>query len=218
MSALIDLTGKQFGRLTVLRRAEDYVKPSGKRCPMWHCICECGNEKDILGDNLKKGVVKSCGCFRSDENSRRNSTHHLTNTPLYSVWCAMKARCTNPNSTYYDNYGGRGIKVCDEWMNPFESFRNWALSSGYNEDAERGKCTLDRIDVNGNYEPANCRWISSVAQANNRRSNRIYSYNGEEHNITEWANIMGISPKTVFNRIYSGWDFEKAITTKPNNK
>lgn len=218
MSSLIDLTGKRFGRLTVVGRAADYIKPSGKRCAMWHCVCDCGKEKDILGENLKKGATRSCGCFRSDENTRQNSTHHLSTSPLYAVWCAMKARCNNPNATYFKHYGGRGIKVCDSWMNSFESFRDWAMSSGYNENAGRGECTLDRIDNNGNYEPENCRWITSVAQANNRRSNRVFSYNGEEHNITEWAGIMGLNPKTLFNRIYSGWDFKRAITTKINNK
>lgn len=120
----------------------------------------------------------------------------------------MKNRCYKPNTTYYEYYGGRGISICDEWRTSYEAFRDWAVSSGYMDGL-----TIDRIDVDGNYEPSNCRWVTGVAQANNRRSNRNYTYNGGTHDLTEWAKLRNINPKTLFSRIYAGWDFERAITT-----
>lgn len=121
----------------------------------------------------------------------------------------MKSRCLNPNTERYKDYGGRGITICDDWVDSFESFRDWAFENGYDETL-----TIDRIDVDGNYEPGNCRWITGVAQANNRRSNVVFTYNGETHNVTEWAAIVGIKPKTLFARLASGWSFEEAITTE----
>lgn len=209
--ALNDLTGKVFGRLSVLYRDDDSVAKSGKRHTKWMCQCECGNMISVVSNNLTRGATTSCGCARKEIVSERMKTHGDTNTRLYGVWSSMKARCLNSHTTHYVDYGGRGIKVCDEWKASYESFKSWALESGY----EEGK-SIDRIDTNGNYEPQNCRWVTSVAQANNRRSNRMFTFNGETHNLTEWAEIVGINPKTLFNRIYSGWSFEKAITTINN--
>lgn len=135
-------------------------------------------------------------------------THGDSTSKLYGVWCSMKNRCNNPNNKEYSYYGGRGIRVDKAWNDSYEIFRDWAYTNGYTEHL-----SLDRIDNNKNYEPDNCRWVGSVAQANNRRSNRVYTYNGETHNLTEWAHIVGIDPRKVFCRIYLGWDFEKAITT-----
>ena len=180
---------------------------------MWNCVCDCGNKRVVFGDNLKKGVTQSCGCYQKDLQSAKQKTHGETETKLYAVWCSMKARCFRDTATYYKFYGGRGITVCNEWVSSYETFREWAYGNGYYENDNR-ECTLDRIDVNGDYCPSNCRWVADVAQANNRRSNRIYVYNGEEHNVTEWAHIIGIDPKTLFSRIYSGMDFEKAINKK----
>lgn len=209
--ALNDLTGKVFGRLSVLYRDNDSVTKSGRRHARWMCRCECGKLTSVNADALTSGRTVSCGCFRNELLSKRQKTHGDTSTRLYGVWSSMKSRCLNSSNAHYGEYGGRGITVCDEWKESYESFKSWAVESGY----ELGK-SIDRIDVNGNYEPENCRWVTSVAQANNRRSNRMFTFNGETHNLTEWSALFGINPKTLFNRIYSGWSFERAITTINN--
>lgn len=214
MSVLIDLTGQKFGRLTVLCRGDDYIKPSGKRDPRWRCVCECGNIVEVIGYNLKRGKSTSCGCYRNECSSVRNSTHGdgregKKRASLYNVWCAMRARCANPKSTYYKDYGGRGISVCEEWKCDYVAFKAWAVSNGYSEGL-----TIDRIDVDGNYCPENCRWVDRVAQANNRRSNRLYTYNGETHNIGQWAKLYDIPYSKLHSRLYSGWDMERALFTQ----
>lgn len=122
----------------------------------------------------------------------------------------MKSRCTDSNSVVYPDYGGRGITVCDEWMQSYESFRDWAINNGYQENL-----TLDRIDVNGNYCPDNCRWVSMKVQSNNKRNNRTIVYLGESHTISEWSDITGINKGTLRYRLDAGWTAEKALTTKP---
>lgn len=208
MSKLIDLTGQRFGRLTVVGRGPDYVKPSGKHEIKWHCKCDCGNEIDVLGENLKRGASQSCGCYRKDANKERFGTHGETNTRLYGIWLAMKRRCDLPTHHAYADYGGRGISVCPEWVASFESFRDWAYANGYTENL-----SIDRIDNDGNYAPDNCRWVDGVAQANNRRSNHLITFNGETHNVTQWATILGKNPKTISNRLHTGWSVERALTT-----
>ena len=203
-----DITNEKFGRLTALYR-DDYVQPNGRKRTSWKCKCECGNEITVMYDNLKSGATMSCGCLAREMISKRASTHHMTDTHIYGVWCSMKTRCYTKSATGYPFYGARGITVCDEWRNSFETFYEWAIENGYKEGL-----TIERKDYDGNYCPENCCWITSVAQANNRKSNRRYSLNGETHNVTEWSKIYGIDPRTVFDRIYSGWDFERAITTK----
>lgn len=208
MSRIIDLTGQKFGRLTVIERGPDYVKPSGKHEIKWHCRCECGNEIDVLGENLKRGVSRSCGCYRKETTRSRTATHGESNTRLYGIWLSMKRRCYLPSDHAYADYGGRGIHVCPECVASFEEFRDWSYSHGYTEDL-----SIDRIDNDGNYEPNNCRWVDCVAQANNRRSNHVLTFRGETHNVTQWAAILGKNPKTIFTRLYVGWPVEKALTT-----
>lgn len=157
-----DLTGKKFGRLTVIK----YLGAS-----KWLCICECGNEKAISQDCLVRRGTKSCGCLQREAAARVGTRHGGSKTRLYRVWQSMKTRCTHPSHRSYKNYGGRGIKVCDEWLD-FAEFEKWALSSGYMPDAPKGVCTLDRIDVDGNYEPSNCRWVSVKEQNLNKRPYR----------------------------------------------
>lgn len=203
---LDDLTGKRFGRLTVISRDKDHISASGRHHVMWMCKCDCGNNTSVYSDFLKREKTKSCGCLRRELSSKNHKTHGSTNSNLYGVWCAMKTRCTNPNTEAFKNYGGRGVTVCDEWFLDFQNFKDWAYKNGYDENL-----TIDRIDVNGNYEPSNCRWVTGVAQANNRRSNHAITFNGETHNVTEWATILNINPKTLFNRLYTGWSIEKAL-------
>lgn len=131
---------------------------------------------------------------------------------LYTAWCNMKGRCYRKSMKGYENYGGRGIIVCEEWRKSFPAFRDWAIANGYDENAEARQCTLDRIDVNGNYEPSNCRWISNRDQQNNRKHNRIISYNGESKTLAEWSEILGIGYKTLQKRIEK-WGVEVAFET-----
>lgn len=206
MPTLIDLTGRVFGRLTVLSRAEDYICKNGRHRARWNCLCSCGVNICVLGESLRQGNTHSCGCLFKEMMSCKQKTHGDSKKALYGIWSSMKARCFNKNTDAYKDYGHRGISVCDEWANNYESFKLWSENNGY----EKG-LTLDRIDNSGNYCPSNCRWTDRKKQANNRRSNRRYTIDGETHNLTEWANIYGINPKTLFSRIYSGVDIETAL-------
>lgn len=168
----IDLTGKRYNRLTVISFHGD-----GR----WLCRCDCGNYKIINGSSLKNGNTKSCGCIHSEQLAKRNSDnrkHGHTDDRLYGIWHGIKQRCCDPNRKDYKNYGGRGIKVCDEWLNDFSAFREWAIASGYDYNAKFMECTIDRIDNNGNYEPDNCHWVSMKEQTKTRRDTRVRDSRG----------------------------------------
>ena len=213
-SFLIDMTGQKYGRLIVLER--DLSR--GKRPTMWKCKCDCGNIISTQASALRNGHTKSCGCYLKDRLSQKHTTHNMSNHRLYRVWAQMKDRCFNPKSHNYMYYGERGITVCDEWKNSFESFYSWAISSGYKDNASRGLFTLDRINVDGNYEPQNCRFVDTKVQSLNKRTNHFLTFNGETKPISVWADEVGILATTIDSRINKhGWSVEKALTTPPHN-
>ncbi len=161
-----DLSGRRFGKLVVERMADK--KLNGRIA--WVCKCDCGNETVVTATNLVSGATKSCGCIRKENTAALRKAHGNSKTRLYHVWLGMRDRCTNPQHISYPFYGGRGIKICSEW-DSFSCFKEWAMANGYDCYAKRGKCTIDRINVDGNYEPSNCRWVSMAEQNQNRRTN-----------------------------------------------
>lgn len=185
-----DLTGKKFGRLTVI--GFNRIQKGSYR---WACECECGNVVSVPYSRLMRGETKSCGCILRELKTK----HGKSNTRLYTAWENMKTRCYNPNDDFYADYGGRGIKVCDEWLDDFTSFYKWSMENGY-----KSHLTIDRIDNNGDYSPDNCRWVDLKTQGRNKRNNVQVTINGETKTLSEWAESEGINQKTLFTRYYRG--------------
>lgn len=210
-----DLTGKRFGRLTVISR--DGTTKCGNA--KWKCVCDCGKITNPIGSSLERGETKSCGCLARENAAKRkpNKTHGCSDTRLYRIWTSMNDRCRRKSFYKYNLYGGRGITVCDEWRT-FEPFRDWAVKSGYNANAKRGECTLDRIDQNGNYEPLNCRWVSYTQQNRNKRTNVNITYNGITKTAAEWGYALGGNRHCVLRRLQAGWDEGKAVSTPLRRK
>ena len=199
----LDISGQKFGRLTALYRLHNT-----KGRTKWLCVCECGNLTEVATNNLTNRHTKSCDCLRKEKAHKHDKTKHgKSNTRLYYIWHNMKNRCCNKNTYNYKYYGERGIVVCDEWLNDFQTFYNWAYENDYND-----KLTIDRINVNGNYEPSNCKWSTAKQQARNRRDNKNYTINGETHCLKEWCEILGLNYNTVQTRICTrGWPIERAL-------
>lgn len=206
-----DLTGLKFGRLTVIRRGEDYISESTRR-PRWICKCDCGNNVLVVASNLVRGTTTSCGCYAREQLSLRRTSHGgwANHERLYEVWANMRRRCQCKTCHNYDMYGGRGISVCDEWQD-YSVFRSWAYASGYDDNAEFGECTIDRIDVNGNYEPSNCRWVNAKVQQNNKTSNIKVTYNGETHTLKEWSRLRNINYRTLYSRYKRNWEIARML-------
>lgn len=180
----IDITGQRFGRLVAVE-----ISPRGQGTrTMWKCKCDCGNTTVASISNLRNGHTQSCGCLQISRVSEALRTHGHKGAQsvdrLYPVWRAMKQRCFLRTSKAYKYYGGRGITVCDAWMK-YENFMEWAYTHGYDHNASRGKCTIDRIDVNGNYDPSNCRFVDMVVQNNNKRNSRCRKTEGDNETVSD---------------------------------
>jgi hypothetical protein len=163
MSRVTDLTGREFGRLTVIKRAGS--NKDGRAT--WVCACKCGEISIKTGKLLLNGHCRSCGCMGYESRVNNVTSHRLSDTRLYTIWRGMKQRCYYPKHKDYHNYGGRGIIICTNWLSNFSNFYNWAISNGYRDDL-----TIDQINVNGNYEPKNCRWATWREQRLNQRSRK----------------------------------------------
>lgn len=203
-----DITGKRYGRLTVVKRWESL--PSGHS--KWLCVCDCGKTKIVEDSNLKHSDKISCGCWRKElykENAKYRGESHNT---LYIIWASMIRRCTNPKEQNYKYYGARGIKVCNEWVedkNGYFTFKNWALLNGWEEGL-----SIERVNVNGDYCPENCIWIPFSEQCKNKRTTHWITYKGKTMCLTDWANEYNINRYTLYCRLYrSGWSIDKALET-----
>ena len=189
--------GRRYGRLVV---AEEI----GGKPKKYLCICDCGVLKEVVCYQLSRGKTRSCGCLRDEEFSERTTTHGQTGTPTYKSWNEAKQRCHNPNNDKYKWYGARGIEMCAEWRADFCSF---VADMGERPEG----MTLDRKDVNGNYEPSNCKWATPLEQGANKRNNRILVIGGESMHLSEAARRYNLKVGTIWRRLGLGWTDEQAV-------
>lgn len=196
---MIDPVGERFGRYVVLREVE-----RAGRARRFLCRCDCGTEKVVRLNHLRRGTIRSCGCLAKDRIRETKTTHGMfvgardingRRTRLYTIWMNMRRRCSSPVSDPGRRYVGRGIQVCHEWQD-FATFRDWSLAHGYRDDL-----TIDRIDNDGNYEPSNCRWIPLADQARNRSSTRLVTHAGRTQTLTEWSEELGMTRATLRRRL-----------------
>lgn len=192
-----DLTGKRFNKLVVLGFAESRRRPCGATRSYWRCKCDCGNITIVNQSHLKDGRTKSCGCLKRTTKSHKR---------IHRIWKGMKDRCLNPNYHSYSRYGGRGITICDEWINDSNAFERWAVSNGYSDEL-----SIDRIDNDKGYSPDNCRWVDKITQQNNTSSNLYLEYAGRKLTASEWARELGISRSVIYERHKKGLPVEKVL-------
>lgn len=192
----------RFGRLTAIKQ----VGNDKYNHIQWLCKCDCGKEKVVLLNSLTSGRTRSCGCYYKDTRKTSARTHGQTYTKLFHTWAGMLGRCRDSNRKDYLYYGGKGVKVCEEW-NSFENFCEWAINNGYSENL-----TIDRIDGKLGYSPSNCRWVGWITQMNNTTRNRFIELNGEKHTLSEWSRLRGIPKSTIYYRLNKGYSEQEAIT------
>lgn len=203
MGGLINLIGKRYGRLIVIGRAENDKYGQAR----WKCKCDCGNYTIVTGYRLRSGNTVSCCCYQTERIIISKTKHSMYGTRIYHIWADMIQRCSNKKNPKYKNYGAKGISVCDAWRNDFKKFYEWSINHGYSDEL-----TIDRIDVNGNYESGNCRWANYITQENNKTTNHFIEINGENKTISEWSKIYNINPSLISNRIFRGWSEKNAVT------
>lgn len=214
MGKFIDITGQKFGKLTAIKKAPSKRQNCGKLVTYWECICDCGKVVEIKTINLRNNKTKCCNNCKTNKVGKNNPMykHGKTKTRLYKIWSSMKKRCYYKKHPHYKNYGGRGIVICNEWLNNFMLFYNWAINNGYQEDL-----TIDRIDVNKNYEPNNCRWINRKLQNINKRNNVYITYQNKTQTMSEWAKEFGLKQNVFRQRYILGWNMKKIKETEVRN-
>lgn len=206
----IHLEGQRFGKLLVIKEAGRNAKHE----MYWECKCDCGNTYKADGSRLRSGETTDCGCAWKNKDKTGNGKHNLCNTRFWTILHGMRCRCYNYKSPSYKDYGGRGITICDDWQDKehgLENFRDWAITNGYDESK-----SIDRIDVNGNYEPSNCRWSTPKQQSSNRRNNVLIDYNGEQVVLQSLADKFGIRGQTIMARLKKGMNIEEALNYSKN--
>lgn len=208
-----DLTGKRYGMLTVLKRVEDTFDKSNRRYITWECLCDCGNITYVTSNNLK-GKTTSCGCYLKSVAGNQTFKHGYRKTRLYQIYNGMKQRCNNPNHIEYQNYGGRGIKVCSEWnaQEGLQEFAEWALKNGYDDSL-----TIERIDVNGDYCPENCTWIPLEEQAKNTTRNVFVEYEGKKLILSDFSKLIGMDRRLVSKYLKQGLSVKEIIEKGVDN-
>jgi hypothetical protein len=201
------LIGNKYNHLLVIELMAERAK-NGAR--VWLCKCDCGKMTFCTTDQLKLNHKKSCGCLQKEitkiTNKLRSKYPNDTGTRLYRIWKTMIARTIYPSQKGYKNYGGRGIRVCDEWLYDFNLFKNWAIENGYSQEL-----SIDRINNDGNYEPNNCKWSSRKEQNNNQRTNVKLTYKGKTYNISQWSEIIGVKYNTLHKRYQRKYPIEKIL-------
>jgi len=197
----IDLSGKTFGRLFVTGKTK-----LEKEVLFWECICNCGTICFVRGQQLRIGKTLSCGCLHRDMTSKASYIHGMSHKQIHNIWCSIKQRCNNVKNSSYHNYGGRGITICDEWLD-FDRFYS-----------DMGECpagmTIDRIDNDKGYFKENCHWATRKEQANNRRNGKKIEFNGVEKTQAEWEDFLSLPRGIIWGRLNRGWSIERALTTK----
>ena len=203
-----DYSGKRYNNMTVIKSVYEKEYKNGK-CVFVECVCDCGNKKTVRISDLQSGRTTSCGCNKIKKSKQRNTKHSMCDSRIYRIWSGMKARCKYKSCEEYRNYGGRGVSVCEEWLNSFVSFYNWSMSNGYKENL-----SIDRINVNGNYCPENCRWATTEEQSNNKRVNKFFNIDGENKTLMQICKEKGLNYRMVQSRIRYGWDKEHLFVGK----
>lgn len=210
MSAFIDLTGRRFGKLIVLRRGETRIYPSGSKATHWICRCDCGRESTPTTSTLNNGSSKSCGCVAARKAGDRERTHGLSGSTMHRLWKSIKARCNNPKVRSYRNYGGRGIKMWPPWNASFRLFLAEILIEIGPKPSP--KHSIDRIDNERGYEPGNLRWATNAEQSRNRRGVHRIEFDGASRTFEEWSAITGIKAGTIRHRVMrGGWGVADAL-------
>jgi len=202
MPRLVDLTGKRFGRLVVIKRVVNNKWGQSR----WLCLCDCGKKPIVSNTHLRTGSVQSCGCMNIEKLTRHGGAKRGKRLKIYAVWGAMIQRCTNPNNRQWKNYGNRGITVCERWMK-FENFlEDMGKPPGHGY-------SIERKDNNGNYCKENCIWATRKEQNRNKRDNHLITFGGKTQCLTDWAEEIGIKQETILKRFRISWSIEKALTT-----
>lgn len=206
------MIGTTFNNLTVVEDLGMVLNPDWackKKLHLLRLLCKCGNESIVPLSALNSGITKSCGCLRKEILGTIRIKHGLYKHPLFRIWLGINKRCSNINDSIFKNYGGRGIKVCEDWRNDFLAFYNWAIEHKWQKGLQ-----IDRIDNNGGYEPSNCRIVTPKENCNNKRNNRIWEYDGMRLTVTQWGELKGIEFGTLHSRVYRyNWTIERALNT-----
>lgn len=209
MDSSIDETGNTYGKLTVVGKSKNTWKNGFL---LWECACACGNTVHTSGSMLRNRNTRSCKSCALNE--RKPYKHKVVHKRIYTAWQSMVARCHNPRKSGYELYGKRGIVVCKEWKNSFDNFYDWAMENGYEDHL-----SIDRIDVDGNYEPSNCRWVTTKEQNNNKRNTVYITHNGETKPLSEWAEELSIRASTIHTRYSNGIrSSDELLKIPPENK